>query len=228
MPVRFRLFAFVPLLALLLGACVPPPLLLAQAEPDPDPWRTVRLERIAAWRELRGERERSGLERFAHTVQDMLDDAYARSADPASPFAGLDPVQLFLDDLVDVFVSERYQEAKTLIMASPSRVGSEVIVELNADRTGFRADLQLGDGRFRHFAMNAAAAYRFPPFLVAAAARWLGGDSEDGGELSADSRADLATNAIGREFARLLRTTPPSELADGVSVERWLLDRFGP
>lgn len=227
MPIAVRTLPFAVLLALLAG-CAPLPFLLAQAEVGDDLWRDPRLGYAAQWRLLRSDRSLSGLERFARQLQIMIDDAYRRSGDPASPFAGLDPRQLFLDDLVDLFVPDEFRDLKEVVMVSDPLLTGEVIVEQSGDLSGFRSELQAGDGRFRHFAMNAAAAYRFPPILVDAAARIVGGDIEDGRPLSADTRADLATNTIGRDFAALLRASAPADLADGGTVERWLLARFAP
>ena len=228
MPIALRPLILTALLTPALTACTPLPFLSAQVELGAEPWRDARLGYVAQWQRLRSEGGLSGLERFARLVQHMIDDAYARTGDPASPFAGLDPEQLFLDDLVDVFVPDEFRDQKELVMASDPTLVGQVVVEQVGDLSGFRADLQAGDGRFRHFAMNAAAAYRFPPFLVDAAARWIGGDLDDGRELSADSRADIASNEIGRAFAALLRSTSLADLAGGDSAERWLIEHFGP
>lgn len=226
MPILRRLLA-PALLALLLAGCTPLPVLRVQADQGGDPWREARLGHVEVWEGLR-RGGLSGLERFARLVQHLADDALARSADADSPFVGFDPVQLFLDDLVDLFVSDAFRDEKALIMVSEPLLRGEVIAERAGDLSGFRPELQVGDGRFRHFAMYAAAASRFPPFLVDAAARWIGGDLDDGGELSADSRADLATNAIGRDFAAELRVRGLAPFAEGGGIERWLLERFGP
>jgi hypothetical protein len=226
MPTLRRLL-LIPLLTLLLGACTPIPVLRVQAEQGTDPWREVRLGYVEVWAGLR-RGPLSGLERFSRLVQHVADDALARSADPESVFAGIDPLQLFLDDLVDLFVPDDFRDEKGLIMASEPLLVGEVIVEGSGDLSGFRPELQAGDGRYRHFAMNAAAASRFPPFLVDAAARWIGGDIEDGRELSADSQADIATNEIGRAFAERLREVGLAAFADGDGIERWMLERFGP
>lgn len=215
------------LLVLLLTGCTPVSVLRVQAEQGFDPWLDARLGHVEVWRELR-RGPMTGLERFAHFVQYLADDALARTADPTSPFAGLDAERVFLDDLVDLFVTDRFRDEKELIMASEPLLVREVISERSIDLGGFRPDLQLGEGRFRHFAMNAAAARRFPPFLVAAAARWIGGDLDDGGRLSADSQADIATNVIGRDFAAELRALGLAPFAEGGGIERWILERFGP
>jgi hypothetical protein len=227
MPIPLRPPLLAALLTLALPACTPLPFLSAQAELGAEPWRDARLGYVAQWQRLRSDGGLSVLERFARLVQHMIDDASARTGDPISPFAGLDPEQLFLDDLVDVFVPDEFRNQKELVMASAPTLVGQVIAEQTGDLSGFRADLQAGDGRFRHFAMNAAAAYRFPPFLVDAAARWMGGDLDDGRALSADSRADIASNEIGRDFAALLRSTSVADLAGG-SAEQWLIERFGP
>ena len=226
-PRRFLRTLWLPLLALA-AFCAPFPAVQAQVSEGGEPYRQIRLGYLERWRLLRVDGSSSGLERFASLVQEMADDALARSGDPASPFAGLDGKQLFLDDLVDLFVPDEFRREKELVMVSEPLLVGEVIVDGPSDLTGFRADLQVGSGRFRHFALNAVAAYRYPPFLVAAAAQVVGNDLEGDEGLSADSQADLATNEIGRSFAQLLRLRPLAELADGVAVETWLLERFGP
>ncbi len=225
---RFHSLRTVSLLLVALAACAPVPAVRAQESQESDLYRWARLGYLERWRSLQADASLSGLERFASLVQQMADDALARSGDPASPFAGLDGKQLFLDDLVDLFVPDEFRREKELAMVSLPLLVGEVIVDGPNELTGFRADLQVGSGRFRHFALNAAAAYRYPPFLVAAAAQVVGNDLEGDEGLSADSQADLATNEIGRSFAQLLRLRPLAELADGVAVETWLLERFGP
>jgi hypothetical protein len=160
-----------------------------------------------------------GLERFARTVQNVVD-----TRAPGAGGSGERLARTVLDDLVDLFVSETYLLEKSLVMSTPSVLGGQSVRERPADLTGFAPRFQAGEGRFRHFALNAAAALSAPDALVDLAARLRGRDLLGA---STDSSADRATNRIGRDFARLLRERSPAELADGETVRAWVADRFG-
>jgi hypothetical protein len=160
-----------------------------------------------------------GLERFARTVQMVVD-----TRAPGAGGSGERLARAVLDDLVDLFVSETYLLEKSLVMSTPSVLAGQSVRERRGDLAGFAPRFQAGEGRFRHFALNAAAALSAPDALVELAARLRGRDLL---AASADSSADRATNRIGRDFARLLREGPPAELADGETVRAWVVDRFG-
>lgn len=178
----------------------------------------IRRSYLDHWRDASG----SGLERFSSTVQ-LVVDTRARMT-----FASRDEaVRAVLDDLVDLFVGPEYQLEKTLAMLSAPLLGGGAITEGEGDLSGFAPKFQAGEGRFRHFALNAAASYAVPETLVAITALLRGGDLRNTSpENAGDRAADIATNRIGREFTRLLRKRPLSELGGG-RVEEWLIERFG-
>lgn len=177
----------------------------------------VRRSYLAHWRQSDG----NGLERFASTVQLVVDTRAAMS------FVSRDEaVRAVLDDLVDLFVGPEYVVEKTIAMSSAPLLGEDAITEEKGDLSGFAPRFQAGEGRFRHFALNAAASYSVPETLVALAALLRGGDLASGSNgRSGDSAADVATNRIGREFTRLLRKRPLGELTGG-KVHDWIVERF--
>lgn len=180
--------------------------------------RAVRNSYLDYW----GELEASGvvgLERFARTVQRVV-DTRAAGVSASSETA----VRLILDDLVDLFVDQDFRLEKAVVMSTPSVLAGDALREGRDDLNGFAHRFRAGEGRFRHFALNAAAAYTAPNALVDLAARLRGGDLRS---TSPDSKADTATNLVGRAFAELLRERPLAEIADGQAVQSWLLDRFG-
>lgn len=177
----------------------------------------TRLSYLAYWQEL-SEGNVVGLERFARTVQRVV-DTRAREH-----HGGKQAQRLILDDLVDLFVSADYLIEKQLVMSTRSVLGEDALSEESLDLASFAPPLRAGEGRYRHFALNAAAAYSAPDALVDLAARLRGGDVA---AESADSQADLATNRIGRSFARLLRERPLAELAGSGVVREWLAEHFG-
>ena len=185
-----------------------------------------RVEHLERWDRL--DPSLTGVERFAHFVQMVVDDAQVRVSDPASPLYGIDGRQLFLDDLADLMVDDSFLWEKGLVMETEPALLGRVLVETVADLESFRPELRVGDGRFRHFALSAVAAYRLPGFLVAWAARVVGNDTDTGAGLSSHGEADLLTNEIGREFASFVRSRSLAELADGSSVAAWLLAYFAP
>lgn len=130
-----------------------------------------------------------------------------------------------LDDLVDLFVPPRFNLLKRLVMTSPA-VLTKTIAGRQADRADFHPTLQPGGGRFRHFAMNAAAAEYYPPQLVDLAARAVGYDVPWRDDPSGDTQADLSANRIGRDFARFLRENTVGELSANAGVQRWVTARF--
>jgi len=208
---------WLPILLLLLTG-------FAAAQPRP-PERLLEIRRgyLAYWAELKQERQLSGLERFALLVQRVVDTE-------ALELTGRSEVvveQAILDDLVDVMVSDGYQAEKELVMTSSSVIGRGFIHESHRDLRSFAPRFRAGEGRFRHFAMNAAAAYVLPDFLVDIFARAVGRDNDPEADASGDSAADLATNLVGRAFARFLQRTPLAELAGGDRVSRWITERFG-
>lgn len=170
------------------------------------------------WEEL-GASGAEGLDRFAQLVQHVV-DTRAREERPDQ-----EVVPLIVDDLVDLFVGEAYQAEKQLVMRSPSVLGEDVIAEGEGDLEGFAERFRAGEGRFRHFAMNAAASLMAPQSLVELAARLRGGDLHGD---SPDSLADRESNRIGLAFVSLLQEKGPQALADGQSVRNWLLESFGP
>lgn len=178
----------------------------------------VRNSYLDYWRELK-ESGVVGLERFARTVQRVVDTRAA--SHPADPDTA---VRLILDDLVDLFVASPFRLEKYLVMSTPSVLADDALTEQDDDLLGFSPRFQSGEGRFRHFALNAAAADSAPDALVDLAARVRGGDLRPS---TPDSRADTATNLVGRAFNRLLRERPLAEIGDGKTVLIWLLDRFG-
>lgn len=187
---------------------------------------------LALWARLEQDATLDGPARFGLLVQRVVDDAYRRAAERGelTAEAEREAELALLDDLVDILVQEAYQREKDLVMRSPSVIRGGVITESAADLAGFAPRFQAGEGRFRHFAMNAAAGYLLPAGLVEALARRVGGDSAEGAaaDPSGDSAADLATNALGRAFAALLLARPLVDLADGESVARWVDARFAP
>lgn len=178
----------------------------------------VRAGYLDYWEYLQSE-ETTGLDRFALTVQRIADTRFESHRDEPNK-----AIRLILDDLVDVFVEQRFRIEKTVAMTTPAVLGSRSLGEEDGDLSGFASLYSRGEGRFRHFALNAAAAYVAPDGLVDLVARLRGGDLVPS---SPDAEADRATNRVGREFARLLRETPLAELADGHTVREWIVDRFG-
>jgi hypothetical protein len=219
-PLRERLLL---VLALTLAPTLPAPLDggIARAESEED---AVSLTELAAqrrayleyWQEL-GDGGIDGLERFARTVQRVVDARYLDLG------AGRPAIRLILDDLVDLFVGPAYELEKRLVMSTPAVLGDDALADDDLDLSGFAPKFRPGEGRLRHFALNAAAARNAPDALVGLAARLRGRDLSAS---SADSVADLATNRIGRAFSALLRRQRLSELADGETVRDWLVDHF--
>lgn len=178
----------------------------------------VRAGYLDYWESLET-RGATGLDRFALTVQRIVDTRFASHGTKPNQ-----ATRLILDDLVDLFVEQKFRVEKSLAMATPGVLGNRSLVEEDGDLSGFASQYRRGEGRFRHFALNAAASYSAPDALVDLIARLRGGDLVPG---SPDSAADQATNRVGRQFARLLRDTPLVELADGQTVRDWIVDRFG-
>ncbi|MEX2534907.1 MAG: hypothetical protein WD273_04825 [Trueperaceae bacterium] len=204
------------LLVALLGACAP-----AVGERGAIPVSdsvSVRRSQLNRWHQL-GEQGITGLDRFAQTVQYVVDSRAQMNQSGREVV-----VRSILDDLVDLFVGPRFHLEKSLIMSTAPVLGEDALTEQSGDLEGFAPKFQEGEGRFRHFALNAAAAYAAPDALVELAARIRGGDMP---ARSPDSVADLATNRVGRRFTRMLREQSLSELADGVSVRDWLVEQFG-
>lgn len=176
-----------------------------------------RRERLRAhWEEL-GERE-EGLERYALFVQAVMD---------AAAEAGATAKAVFLDDLVDLSVPPDYDKVKRSVMASPLAYRGPLVHEDDSGLDGFARRFRVGEGRYRHLAMSAAAAFRYPGPLVDVAARIVGHDLEPRASSGGDSAADVATNEVGRRFAAFLRDTPLARLADGETVAAWLREAFG-
>lgn len=171
---------------------------------------------VAGWRVEPG----SQLERFGALVQRVVDDAVA--AHPAD-----DAVAAALDDLVDITVPARFGLVKRLVMRSPPLIEEGVVAEDESDLNCFAPAFRAGEGRFRHFAVNAAAATLAPDALVAVAARLMGGDLPWLAPPGSDSAADLATNRVGRAFAAFLTSRPPASLAGGDAVRDWVIAAFG-
>lgn len=178
---------------------------------------TLRQSYLDYWQVLES-RDLGGLERFARTVQRVVD---VRSTHGESDE---DRRRLVLDDLVDIFVSGKFSLEKSMVMSTPSVVGDAALIEEDDDLEEFALPLRAGEGRFRHFALNAAAAESAPDALVELAARLRGKDLLGA---SPDSTADRETNRLGRAFNKLLRERPFSELADGETVRDWVMEKFG-
>jgi hypothetical protein len=191
----------------------------AAGQPEMANLGSVRRAHLAYWREL-GASEVGGLERFALTVQRVVDTRALQTGTSAETAR-----RLILDDLVDLFVSVEFGAEKALVMSTPPLLGDDSVDEEEDDLIGFAPLFREGEGRFRHFALNAAASRSAPDALVEFAARVRGRDLTGS---SPDSTADLATNRIGREFSRLLFERPLEELADGSLVHDWIVRRFGP
>ena len=119
----------------------------------------------------------------------------------------------------------RFTLLKRSVMTS-SAVLTQTIADSQADRVDFHPTLQPGGGRFRHFAMNAAAAEYYPPWLVDVAARAVGYDVPWRNDPSGDTNADLAANRIGRDFTRFLQENAVGELSANAGVQRWVTARF--
>ena len=178
---------------------------------------------VERWARLRTDPSLDGAARFGVFVQGVLETLYLESVWARPSERALR--RAFLDDLVDLFVPPRFALFKRLVMASPA-ILSEAITDKREDREGFHAVLQPGGGRFRHFAMNAAAAERYPPLLVDLTARAVGYDVPWRDDPSGDTQADLAANRIGRDFSRYLQKNAVAELAADARVEAWVAARF--
>jgi hypothetical protein len=179
---------------------------------------------LAFWRQLENDPALDGAERFGCLVQHVVEDT--------TRVAGVEVAEeevkrRILDHLVDILVPQEHRDEKELVMDTAALIESGAIVESPADLADFRTELQQGDGRFRHFAMNAAAAYQVPDLLVDLAARFVGRDFDPAEDPSGDSAADLLANEIGREFAAFLEDHSLSELVEAQVVKVWLIERFG-
>ena len=162
-------------------------------------------------------------ERFGALVQHIVETVYLESVWTKPSEKALR--RAVLDDLVDLFVAPRFALFKRLVMSS-SPVLEEAIADGKADRKDFHPSLQPGGGRFRHFAMNAAASERYPPLIVNLAARTVGYDVPWRDDASGDTQADLAANRIGRDFSRFLKENEVGELSASAAVQRWVAARF--
>jgi hypothetical protein len=158
---------------------------------------------LAFWRQLENDPALDGAERFGCLVQHVVEDT-TRVA--GAEVAEEEVKRRILDHLVDILVPQEHRDEKELVMETAA---------------------QQGDGRFRHFAMNAAAAYQAPDLLVDLAARFVGRDFDPAEDPSGDSAADLLANEIGREFAAFLEDHSLSELVEAQVVKVWLIERFG-
>ena len=179
---------------------------------------------VAQWAQVRSDgADLDGAARFGGFVQHVLETVYLESvwAQPGER----DLRRAFLDDLVDLFVPPRFDLFKRLVMTSPA-VLSETIVDKKEDREGFRPVLRPGGGRFRHFAMNTAAAEYYPPQVVDLTARAVGYDVPWRNDPTGDTQADLAANRIGRDFSRYLKRNSVAELAGNAGVGVWVTARF--
>ncbi len=161
--------------------------------------------------------------RFGMFVQHIVETVYLESAWTKPEERTLR--RAVLDDFVDLFVSERFNLFKRSVMTSPA-VLAEVIADTKTDREGFHPALQPGGGRFRHFAMNAAAAEYYPTWLVDLTARAVGYDVPWRNDPTGDTKADIKANRIGRDFAHFLKENAVGELAANAGVQRWVTARF--
>lgn len=194
---------------------------VTQEQAPEDELLALRSGYLDNWEELTGAGV-TGLERFALTVQRVVDQRYER--DHAAVESDSELLRLILDDLVDLFVTEDHAREKRLLMSSESVLGWRALGDMDDPLDGFAPHLQPGEGRYRHFALSAAGALVAPNLLVDLAARVRGNDLVPD---SADSRADVATNEIGRRFTGFLRSTPIAELAGEGAVANWIREAFG-
>ncbi len=178
---------------------------------------------LAQWSQLQADTSLGGAVRFGMLVQQVVETVYLESVWTKPEERTLR--RAVLDDLVDLFVSERFALFKRLVMTSPA-VLTETVADGKADRADFHSTLQPGGGRFRHFAMNAAAAEYYPPLLVDWTARAVGYDVPWRNDPSGDTAADLAANRIGRDFSRFLRDHEVGKLAADADVKDWVTARF--
>ena len=162
-------------------------------------------------------------ERFGALVQRVVETVYLESVWTKPSEKALR--RAVLDDLVDLFVTPRFALFKRWVMTSET-VLKEVITDNKADRADFHPSLQPGGGRFRHFAMNAAASEYYPSPLVNLAARTVGYDVPWRNDPSGDTQADLAANRIGRDFTRYLKENEVGKLSASAAVQRWVATRF--
>ena len=177
---------------------------------------------LERWAQLKLD-DRNTAERFGALVQHVVEAVYLDAAWSRPSERTLR--RAVLDDLVDLFVSPRFTLFKRVVMSSPT-VLDTIITDEKADRRDFHLSLQPGGGRFRHIAMNAAAAERYPPLMVDLAARAVGYDVPWRRDPSGDTDADLAANRIGRDFAQHLKAHPIGELAADAEVQDWLRVRL--
>ena len=178
---------------------------------------------VARWEQLRGKTSLDSAERFGALVQHIVETVYLDAV-----WNQADEYKLrhaILDDLVDLFVPPRFHRLKRFVMVSPA-VLDEAIIDKKEDRQDFASTLRPGGGRFRHFAMNAAAAEYYPPLLVNLTARIVGYDVPWRRDKTGDSRGDLATNRIGRDFSHFLKSNAIGELAADAAVQEWVAARF--
>lgn len=163
-----------------------------------------------------------GVDGFAQFMQHTLD----RTAERLSPDASRDAIaRAFLDDVVDLALGGEHPRIQRWLMVSPPLWRGDPVVEAQFGRAGFGPAFVPGEGRIRHFALAAAGSWALPPLWVEVGARWVGRDFLP--HAGTDGAADVAANAAGRAFAAWLRQTDAATLRDGVSVARWIRDRFG-
>ena len=180
---------------------------------------------VARWEHLKADTYTSldSAERFGALVQHVVETVYLDAVWQQAEEYGLR--HAVLDDLVDLFVPPRFQRLKRFVMVSPA-VLDEAIIDKKEDRQDFASTLRPGGGRFRHFAMNAAAAEYYPLLLVNLTARIVGYDVPWRYDPIGDSQGDLATNRIGRDFSHFLKSNAIGELAANAAVQGWVTTRF--
>lgn len=187
-----------------------------------------REDELDEWERLKGDETITDLDRWSRLVQFIV-DVNLEGATDRSTF-----VQEVTDDLVDVFINDA--DYRSWLIDGESVLGANDYIPDPAMYTGFAPVFRNGEGRFRHFSANAAVTEdEVPGPVVNLLARITGGDFNPEDDPTGDIGADLATNAVGRQFpAELERLWDRMEdgedterIDDGESVRTWMLDKFG-
>lgn len=172
--------------------------------------------------ELRENPRLDGVQKFACLVQ------YAFDTGGKGSFSK----NLVINDLIDILVNPNsYQLQKSFIMQKHGSGFSINSVEIpDGDLSGFKPSLTAGDGRYRHFIMNAGLTFDTPPSGARAVVLDFAvqlGTFDPAWSSNPDTIADLETNAIGREFGLFVTETSINQLGDGKTVKDWMVDKFG-
>lgn len=191
--------------------------------------RTIRLQIVERYRALQDDPSKCGLEWMADTYQYVF-DVYA-DASYRLGLAQLPEEELrimILEDLLDVFVDNSARSIKDYASTyfRPSLEGGELVgSESAAALTGYASQLTVGEGRYRHFILNALTRSKDPTLGQATdlLARLNG---NDWGNVSGDSLADVLTNEAGRDFYAFIAGVSIQDLGDGRTVRDWLIERL--